>query len=174
MSGSTLLVIICVLLGGMAWYSQYSLKNKIYCVFHRANKTRIEKFIKEKSKYVYFEGGEYVVDTSKIELTWYNRGINSIFPSFVPSLEFTYASRYPLDTETFKQSWYTPEASKALTQEKNIRDLDKATQAQSGQKTSGLSKYLPWITLALLAVALMWIYQMSNNVAMLTELSQVK
>ena len=174
MDAQTFIVIICVLLGGAAWYSQNSLRNKILCTFRRANRTRIEKFVKEKARYVYFDGGEYVVDTSKIQLTWYNRSINAVFPTFVPTLDFTWGSRYPLDPDTMEVTWYSPEASKALTQERNIRELDKAAQAATGKKEGGLTKYLPWITLAILLVLAMWIYQMSGKVAMMSELMQVK
>ena len=167
-------VLLAVLVIGMAYYSQASLRNKIFCTFRRPNKTIIEKFVPLHSKFVIFDGGKFIVDPTCISLRWHNRGINAFFPTWVPSLDYRWDSDRPLDPADFQTSWATPEARQALGQEENIKALDRAVQQVAGKKESSFQRLIPWITLGALIIVLYLVYQMSNSIAVLEQLIKVK
>lgn len=169
-----LVVLLAMLAMGMAYYSQASLRNKIFCTFRRPNKTKIEKFVSLRSKFVIFDGGKYIVNPKRVTLMWYNRGINAFFPTWVPSLDYRWDTDQPLDPETFEATWETPEARQSMGQEENIKALDRAVAAQTGKKQSRFQEYLPWITLGALIVVVYLVYQMSQNIAVLEQLIKVK
>ena len=76
MDVSILIAVFAIGIVVLFWYSQSKLKNRLLCTFRRANKTKVEKLIPIKSKYVVFDGGRYNVDPKRISLFWFNRGIH--------------------------------------------------------------------------------------------------
>ena len=162
-------MMVVVLLAAANIYSQYSWRGKALCLFRRANRTVVEKKIPLKSKYVIFDGGKYRVNPKRIDLMWYTRGIHQLFPMFVPVLEYKWDTDQPLDPTTFTNTWDSPEARKALNQEENIRSLDRAVTQGAGKKESTFQRFLPWITIAILLVVAMWVYQMSGHIGELQQ-----
>ena len=146
------------------WHSQQKLKNKILCTFRRANKTKVEKLIPLKSKFVIFDGGKYNVTPKRITLFWYNRGINQFFPQWVPSLDYRFDSSNPLDPDTFQNTWDSPEARQASQQESSFVAFAKGTQLAQGGKKSMFPEWLfPSIIIGLLLVIGYWVYQLSGG-----------
>ena len=170
---NTLTIYVLVLAIGIVfsfWHAQAKLKNKILCTFRRANRTKIEKLINVKSKYVFFDPGNknpegrYNVNPRRITLFWFNRGIHQFFPQWVPSLDFSWDSPNPLDPEKFKNTWDTPEARAASQQEDSFIAFAKGVKTQLGTKKGMLPDwFFPMIIIGLLLVIGYWVYQMSGQ-----------
>ncbi len=165
MSLPILLVVGIVMFAAAGYYSQSVLRNRILCTFRRANKTKVEKWVPFKSKLVVFDGGVYRVVTDMVSLFWYSRGIHQFFPTWVPTLDFTYKNKYPINPETGDTTWATPEVEALLSAEEDYKDFAKGAQTQSGQKQSTFARYLPWLTIADVAIVAFMVYQSNNNVA---------
>ncbi len=165
MSPATLLVTAVVVFVLAGYYSQATLRNKILCTFRRANKTQIEKFVSQKAKVVIFDGGKYRVMTNMVSLFWYTRGIHQFFPTWVPKLDFTYKNALPIDPDTGTTTWATPEVEKMLGSEEDYIDFAKGAQIQSGVKQGTFQRYLPYLTIAAVAIIAIILYKLSDNFA---------
>lgn len=128
-----------------AWYSTASKRNKILCNFSRRNKTVIEKFVPQSSRYVVFDKGRYKVDTKRIQLFWYTRGINQYFPMFVPYLQYSFYSDMPHDPDDYQDTWDTPEGELAASGEDDWKGFNRATQSINSKSVTGMKKWLPYI-----------------------------
>lgn len=112
--------------------SQKRLKNKMLCTFHRPNSTKIEKWVPLTARHVIFDQGRYGIgmyhiDQECIELQWYDRGINKLYPTLIPTLEFWWNMEEPLNPKTRQTSWRTPEALNAAWQEHQHEAYAKAS-----------------------------------------------
>ncbi len=150
------------------WYSQRKFKNKMYCTFHRANKTIIKTFVPMTSRNVKFssakgEDGLYSIQPSCIEHLWYNSGVNKVFPVLIPHLEFYWYCPYPVDPQTGQVSWLTPEARAAAWDEHQHIAYAKASVAMGGTKKKLFDVLIPLITIGLIIIVGYLTYQ--NSVA---------
>ena len=175
---SILYMVILVLVGiiGLFWHSQTKLKGKIFCTFRRSNKTKIEKWVSQKDKYVYFDPGkgndkgQYIVDTKRITLLWWNRGIFQFFPMFVPSLDFSWYSQNPHNPETFEVSWDNPTTRAVAGQEDAFKAFSKGIRAQVG-KTSRFPEWLfPAVTIGAVLIIGYLVYQQGEHLSYLEQL----
>ena len=173
MDVSTLIIIFAVGIIGMFWYSQSKLKNKLLCTFRRANKTKVEKLIPLKSRYVIFDGGRYNVNPKRISLFWYNRGMHQFFPTWLPTLDYNYQSQNPLDPGTFKDTWDTPEAREASGQEDAFKAFAKGISTQVGKKSRFPEWLFPMITIGAILVVGYLVYQQGQHLSYLEQLIQV-
>lgn len=157
--------------------AQASLSGKMLCSFRRRDKTKIEKLIKRKGKYIIFEDGRYNIDPRRITLFWYTRGLHQFFPCWIPSMDFTFATPNAIDPETFETTWKTPEVANASQQEDSMKAFSKGIQSQTGTKSKYPEWLFPMIIIGLIALIGYWIYQMSGQIAaqgkMLNQLSAV-
>jgi hypothetical protein len=170
MSIQTFIVLVCIALMGMAWYANTSKRNKILVRYRRPNKTLITKFVdmnKKDPKHVIFDKLKFNIVSKCIVFQWYQNGfIHMLFPIFVPTLDFTYKSKYPLDPNTLEPVIMTPELENAIDQEQWAKSYAKHTTPPNTKKVSGLTQYLPWIAIMLVVLVGFWLY---NNMAGLSR-----
>ncbi len=152
------------------YMSQTRFKNKMLCVFHRPNQTKIEKWVPLSARFVVFDQGrygigQYELDQECIELEWYDRGFNKFFPTLIPTLEFNWDTPNPLNFKKGGQSsWHTPEVRYAAWQEHNHNAYAKATAAQSGMKQNKFFTVLvPLIIIGLLVIGFFVIYTTTSG-----------
>ena len=172
---STSFIIILLVLLGIFYYSQARLQGKLFCTFHRGNLTKVEKFVPLHSKHVAFkerrrgEVGYYEVRTSCIELIKYTRGVNKLFPAWVPSIEFRSDTPNPIDPRTGKPTWHTPEFRAAAYQEHDYKAFARAQAQQAGIKVNPIERYLPLVLLGGLIIVGYLVYQMAGDIAYLGQ-----
>ncbi len=175
---SVLYLIILTLGGilGLSWYAQTKIKGKIFCTFRRSNKTKIEKWVTQTDRYVYFDPGkgndkgQYIVDTKRITLLWWTRGIHQFFPSFVPSLDFSWHSQNPHDPETFNTSWDSPATRAVAMQEDAFKAFSKGIGTQMGKKSRFPEWLFPAITIGAILVIGYLVYQQGSHLSYLEQL----
>ena len=155
------IAIMSLMIVGVAWYANNRLRNKIYCIYRRINKTKLERFTKMTSRYVIFDERKYDIIPSCITFIWWDKGlIHQLFPQWVASLDFTHDSRFPLDPNTLKPVIISPEVRNAMNKEEWTKSYAKGFTPPTTKKQSVLNQYLPWITIGL--VVLMGFYFFSN------------
>ena len=137
--------------------SQTRFKNKMLCRFRRPNHQLIEKWVPLEAKYVIFDNkksgvGQYTIDPRCIQNMWYDRGINKLFPTLIPTMDFRFDTPYPLNPESFEVTWQTPEVLRAAWQEHNAQEFAKGVGSQGGVKKK--EKFGIGIFIALVAIAL--------------------
>jgi hypothetical protein len=154
--GTSLFIIAMFIL--FVWsLSQTRFKNKMLCRFRRPNHQLIEKWVPLEVKYVIFDAGkgqigQYTVDPRCIQHMWYDRGINKLFPTLIPTMDFRYDTPYPLNPESFEVTWYTPEVVRAAWQEHNAQEFAKGAASQATGKKK--EKFGMGMFLAICAVVL--------------------
>ena len=169
----TLLGVMAIMLCGMAWYANYSKRDKIYCTFRRINKTKIEKFVKMTSEYVIFDKWKYDIVPSSITFIWWDKGlIHQIFPQWVASLDYSYHSRFPHNPNKMRQSWETPEVRKAINKREWVLSYAKGFTPPTRKAESGLNKYIPWI--AVIMVLLVAGYVMMNMQGLAVQINMLE
>lgn len=160
----TFILIMAMVVVGMAWYANSSKRNKIYCSFKRVNKTSIHRFVKMTSRYVLFDGKRYDIVPSCVVFDWWDRGlVHMLFPQWVATLDFTYASRWPIDPTTGRHMIISPEVRKLMDKEEMFRDYNKTLSSPPAQKQTAIQQYLPWVAIGM--VALLFFYVYMNNQA---------
>jgi len=172
-----LVIIICVLaVVGFYFLEQYKKKNQVYCTFRTPTRTKEEKWVSLKAKYVIFRGGKYRVNPKMISLLWWNRGILGTLKLgyWVPSLDFRWDTDQALDPDTFEPTWDTPETRALLDSEDEFGDFAKHAQPTGSKKGSTFEKLLPWVMLGILVIVAFWIFQMQGQMAAIQELIKVK
>jgi hypothetical protein len=110
-------------------------------------------------RYVIFDGGKYDIIPSRIIFQWYCAGlIHMFFPQWVATLDYTYSSRWPHDSNTMEITAETPRTRKALNKEEWVESYYKGAKPSSAQKTraSLITQYLPWV--AIILVVLVAVY----------------
>lgn len=159
MTYQTLIIIMLIVVVGMAWYANWSKRNKIYCRFIRINKTTVQKFVKMTSRYVIFDNKRYDIVSKCIVFDWWDKGlIHMLFPQWVASLEFIYDKRFPIDPETGEAVIITPEVRNAMNKEEWVKSYAKNFTPPSTKKETTLQQYLPWITIGLVALIGFYVY----------------
>jgi hypothetical protein len=146
----------------ITWYSLWSLQGRIKCQFHRKDRTVIEKTIKVKDKQVWFDNGCYQINPKRFSIKWFK--LWSVFPYPMLFQEWKWDTDQPIDPSTFKNSWDSPEARNAADSEKDWRNMNGGLDAQSGAiKQTGLMKWLPFITIGVLVIGLVFLYSTFNG-----------
>lgn len=174
MDVSTLIIIFfAVGIIGMFWYSQSKLKNKLLCTFRRANKTKVEKLVPLRSRYVVFDRGRYNVNPKRITLFWFNRGIHQFFPTWLPALDFRWDSPNALDPETFENTWDTPESREMAENEDDYKAFNKGIQSQLSKKGRFPDWLLPMIAIGISLVVGYLVYQQGEHLTYLEQLIKV-
>lgn len=149
----TLFTLMLLALVVMAWWANNSKRNKIYCTLRRSNRTLITKFVKQESNFVIFEGRKFDVIPSCIVLRWWCVGlIHMVFPQWVPTLDFTYTNRFPLDPKTLKPVVISPEVRKAMNKEEWVKSYAKGFTPATSKKQSALQQYVPWVAIILVLI----------------------
>ena len=172
-----LLLIIGVLaVVGLYFYEQYKKKKQVYCTFRTPSRTKEDKWVSLKSKYVIFRGGKYRVNPKKISLLWWDRGILGALKLgyWVPSLDYRWDTDQPLDPDTFEPTWDTPETRDLLSSEEEFADFAKHASPTGSKKGGTFERLLPWVMLGILVIVAFWIFQMQGQMAAMTELIKVK
>lgn len=164
MTYQTMLLIMAMLVVGMAWYSNSSKRNKIYCSFTRVNKTSIHKFVKMADRYVVFDGKRYDIIPSCVIFDWWDKGlVHMMFPQWVATMSYTYSSRFPIDPTTGKPSIISPEVRNAMNKEEWVKSYARGFTPPSAKKQTFIQNYLPWFAIGV--VVLLGIYVYMNNQA---------
>ncbi len=159
MTYQILLIFMLVVVVGMAWYANWSKRNKIYCSFIRINKTTVHKFVKMTSRYVVFDNKRYDIVTKCITFDWWDKGLtHMLFPQWVATLEFAYNKRFPIDPDTGQAVIITPEVRNAMNKEEWVKSYAKGFQPPSSKKETAIQQYLPWIAIGLVALLGFYVY----------------
>ena len=173
MNVQTIISVFLVLIIVMYWYSINKFKGKILCTFRRANKTKVEKLIPLKSKYVKFGKEKYHVNPKYITTLWYNKGVHQFFPIPVPTLDFRFDSVNALNPETFENTWDSPEAREMAGSEDDYKAFNKGIQAQLGKKSRFPEWLLPAITIGAILVIGYLVYNQGQQLTYLEQLIQM-
>ncbi len=154
----------------MAVYSTSRLKDKILVRYRSRSKTLVEKFIHESAGFVIFEKRKFDVRPRRVCYQWYNRGINQFFPTRVPTLDYSWNSRFPLNPDAFDNSMESPESLFAIRQDEHFRSWSKGVQTQAGKKQSGFANWIPWIAIILVLLIGFMVYQQNQHIAILENM----
>lgn len=165
----TFIIVILAGLVFMFWYSHKKLEGKVLCRFRRANKTITERMVSLKHKTIIFDGGKYNVDPKRIVHYTYRKGINSIFPVQIPSLDYSWDSPDPHDPETYINTWDDPQTRLAAEQGESFRAFSKGVDAQTGKKSRFPEWLFPAITIGAIVIVGYLVYQMSGQIAFLMQ-----
>ena len=163
MDVQTLIPIFCVMGMGIFIYSLYQIQGRIWCTFRRPNKTKVEKWVPMRSKYVHFDGGRYNIITKRITLLRWKRGIFQLFPIFVPSLDYSWDTPNPHDPGTYKTTWDTPEAREASQQEDAFKAFARGILTQAGGKSRFSELLIPMITIGAVLIVGFLVYQQGQQ-----------
>jgi len=167
---STSIIIILLFLLGIFWYSQTKFKNKMLCYFLRPNKQRIKKWVPLYGTHVIFDRGKYGVARYRVNpkcivLEWWTGGVNRLFPTLVPTLDFRWDSPNPIDPETSVSSWHTPEVEAAGYQGHGYTAFARAAMQQAGGKPSKLMQLIPLIALGATIIVAFLVYTQGQQMA---------
>lgn len=161
MDFQTLILIMAMVVVGMAWWANYSKRNKIYCSFTDVDKTMIRKFVKITSRYVVFNGKRYDIISNCVKSLLWDQGlVGMMFPQRVPAMDFTYASRWPIDPTTGKPAIISGEVRNAMNKEEWVKSYAKGFTPPSQKKQTLVQQFLPWVTIGL--VLMMGAYFYTN------------
>jgi hypothetical protein len=143
MNTSMLLIILFFILVYQS-YTTYSLKDKIFCTFYRANKTKIEKWAKDKQRLIDFDGGWYDVDPARVvlQLKW------NPLPVWIRASTYRFDSPRALDPSNFDNR-YTPDERKQLDKADDIRELQQGNRQalQAGKQKVAIGGWLPIVVI---------------------------
>lgn len=151
------IVIILLFIIVIFCWSQIKFKNKMLCYFKRPNRQRIKKWVSLYTDYVIFDRKKfgiqrYRVDPECIVMEWYTGGVNRLFPTLIPTLDFRWDSPNPENPKTSLSSWHTPEVEAAAYQGQSYVGLSKAMAAQVGGKRNKIMELIPLIVLGLVVI----------------------
>lgn len=163
--------IMLVALVAYAAYEVNKVKSKIHCTFIRPDRTKIEKWAKEKQRRVDFDNGWYYIAPKRIVLAAKDTGIFKLFPTKIQTLIFKWDSPMPLDPTTFQNNWETPEARKALDKTEDIIAYSHGNvQAIASKPKKGLLENLmPIISVAAILIIGYMLYTLNNRIDMLGQ-----
>jgi hypothetical protein len=151
----------------ITWYSLYNMQGKIKCQFHRKDRTVIDRTIKMTNKTVKFDGGTYEVNPKRFSIKWVK--VLSFFPLPMLFQEWKWDTDQPVDPTTFKNTADSPEARQASDSEKDWKGFNQGVDNQLGKKQGMFEKWLPWITIGLVAICLFLVYQQSGKMGIIEQ-----
>lgn len=169
----TFITAMAVIVVAMAWYANTSKRNKILCSFRRVNKTKINKWVKMQSRYVVFDGGRYDIRPRRVTWLWYCQGIiHMIFPQWVPTLDYSWTSRFPHDPDNMDVTAESPEVRKALNKEEWVKSYYRGAKPTTATRQNIITQYLPWIAIILVFVVGVYLY--NNMQAMNIQMQAIQ
>jgi len=159
------LIILIVLYLAFETYSGYTKRNKILCRFRQRNRTLKVKWAKMDDDEVSDGDYTYNVLTERIVSEWYRKGIYLFFPILIPTLDYIYNSRWPLDLNTGQYSVISPQSLRVMNNEKRFIGFSRGVERQSGSKRQGgLMAYLPLIAVGLVIMVAIYFYQQNQGI----------
>lgn len=173
MNPQMLFTIIIAMLFVAAWYSTNSKRNKIYCFYRGRDNTIQARWVNMTDSYVLFPPNKkFRVLPERMSSFWYKGGIHFFFPTKVNSLEYSWNSIYPLNTQDYQKSWVTPETYKIHNTEDAFRSYGKGFAPKDNKKQGMLMQYLPIICVVLIVIVGFWAYTNFNAIGdALTDIS---
>lgn len=141
---------VIILLGSII--QAYLLKDKIYCTIIQRDKTEINRYEKLKAGKIVYQGCYYHILPDRISTKFVWVGI---VPTTVKCMKWKWDSKWPLDTNTWRNDMERPEDAAALDNTEDLRSLLE-TQSKStfmgakggSSKKSLLESITPIITIA--------------------------
>jgi hypothetical protein len=94
-----------------------------------------------------------------------------LFPQWVATLDFSYASRWPMDKSTGKPVLLSPEVRQLMNKEEMWRDYNKTLTPSPAKRQAAIQQWLPWIAVGL--VALVGVYFFINMQAFQKDLAAI-
>lgn len=159
---STLLIIFAVIIVGYYIYQVYTARNRVWCVFRKRDRGRIEKWMRIDQTRVEFEGGWYDIDPSRITF-----GIKWMpLPLSVKVLDFRHDSPKALDPSSFNND-FTPEMRKQLGISDDLRDFAEGQRQSFGGKPAKktfLEQIFPIIVIGGFVIVGYMLYTMGKNI----------
>ena len=155
---SSSIIVILFFLLIIFWYSQTKFKNKMLCTFLRPNKQKIEKWVPLYSKHIIFDRNKYGIERYRVKpecvvLTWYARGVNRLFPTLIPTLDYRWDDANPIDPSTKdKQVKPDPQVEAAAYQGQSYVGLTRAMNQQAGIKRNKIQELIPLIILGVVII----------------------
>lgn len=158
---SNIIAILLVFILAYQAYTTYTLKDKIYCTFLRANKTKVEKWAKDTQRKIDFDGGWYDVDPARVvlHLKW------NPLPVWIRTSTYRHDSPRPLNPDTFDNK-YTPEERKQLDKKDDIAELQAGNRQalSSGKQKVAIGGWLPIIILIGFVIVGFMLYQQQGKI----------
>lgn len=160
MNSQILFIIALFGLVAMAWWANNSKRDQMLIYFNRSNKTQLVKWVNVKSKYVIFDSKKFDIIPDRVVWRHYNGGlVYMLFPQWIPTLMYSYNSRYPHDPDNLDYNAETPEIRNSMNKSEWVESYFKGakpSQSNKGGKLGFLQQWLPWA--ALIAVVLLFFY----------------
>jgi len=177
MSSNTLYIGIVVIFFLYASFSARKNRNKIRCRYTSRSKQTFTKVVDAKASSVFFDGMKFYIVPSCVKHHWMEDGIQWLFPTFMPEMDFVWNSEFPVDPNTGEPVVLSPNVAGIYKEEESYRNYAGGQQTEMTKgggtaKLSGISKYLPWI--AIIAVALVAVYFYNQNASTQAALKVVE
>jgi hypothetical protein len=146
------IAIIAILYVAMYWYMSETKKNQILCRCRRRNRTLIAKFVKMQNRYVVFDDFKFDIIPSRVVWQWYP--IMYIFHLWLPTLDYSWNSRFPHNPDNLDDNSETPEVRKALNKTEWMESYYKGSKpsSQKGKSLGFIQQWLPLIAILLVVV----------------------
>lgn len=161
-------------------HSQRKFRDRVLCIMHTQQGIRLEIWAPLDARHIKYgskkkgDVGMYQLIPAYASNTWYDKGINKLFPSLVKTWEFWWFCPYPQDPMSIHRwdeakqrivpaiSWHTPEVRNAAWQEHQYRAFTTASAQASGAGGSANLSMVQKVTmlgglgLSILALGLIW------------------
>ncbi len=132
----------------MAWYANWSKRDKIFCTYTNVAKQEREKWVKIQAQFVIFDQKKFRLRPDRVKYIWWNRGlIYEFFPQRVPKVEFTWDSDEARDPNQSVITLDTPENHYHRKQVERYQDFHQGMEHQAGGKPKLLQGWGIWILL---------------------------
>jgi hypothetical protein len=166
MSSTTIYIVIILLVVLYASFSARKNRTKLRCRYTSRSKQTFNKVVDAKSSTVFFDNKKFYIVAGCVKHHWMDDGIQWLFPTFMPEMDFVWNSEFPVDPNTGNPVVLSPDVAGIYKEEESYRNYAGGQQTEMSKsggtaKLSGISKYLPWIAIA--AVALVAVYFYNQN-----------
>lgn len=166
MNSQIALVVLVLFMFGSAWYSIYTLKDKLLCTYRRPSNQKIEKFVKINERKVRFGGKEYPIVPSCNSPIWYTRGVLGMLGlgTWVMTADYTWYSDLPFDPKTGKPIIMSPEVRGAMNNEQLMGSFGRGMEKQAGKKQGLFSGgYLGLLIIGGVVLAFFYLYSQQQS-----------
>ena len=169
------LVIMVMFFFMFAWYSNYSLRNKVLCVYTRVTGQEIRKLVTLKDKQVSFDRKLFNITPERHRVVWHPTFFG-LFGTWVICYHFVWYSYLPEDPREYGVVTMSPEVRAAMNQEEKFRAYNRAEDARikkKGGMFEMLAQVAPIFTIILLVAVIYFLYTQGNQINILQEMQSL-
>ena len=168
MSSSTIYVVIVLLVVLYASFTTRKNRSKIRCRYTSRSKQTFTKTVDAKASSVFLDSKKFYIVPRCVKHHWMDDGIQWLFPTFMPEMDFVWNSEFPVDPNTGNPVVLSPDVAGIYKEEESYRNYAGGQQTEmankgGGAKLSGISKYLPWIAIAGVVLVAVYFYNQNQS-----------